>query len=66
MRGNLSTFASYGKAKNKQICFKTDAYYGSECFADGRCCDRTTFFIRPERYAFVLSRVFKPRPAQAD
>jgi GntR family transcriptional regulator len=28
-------------------------------FADGRCCDRTTFFIRPERYAFVLSGVFK-------
>ncbi|WP_191488498.1 GntR family transcriptional regulator [Pseudomonas sp. FEN] len=28
-------------------------------FADGRCCDRTTFLIRPERYAFVLSGVFK-------
>jgi len=35
-------------------------------FADGRCCDRTTFYIRPERYAFVLSGVFKSRPAQAD
>lgn len=31
----------------------------SSYFADGRCCDRTTFFIRPERYAFVLSGVFK-------
>ncbi|MCP2073121.1 UNVERIFIED_ORG: GntR family transcriptional regulator [Pseudomonas lini] len=31
-------------------------------FADGRCCDRTTFFIRPERYAFVLSGVFKSHP----
>lgn len=28
-------------------------------FANGQCCDRTTFFIRPERYAFVLSGVFK-------
>ncbi|WP_422777568.1 GntR family transcriptional regulator [Pseudomonas mediterranea] len=28
-------------------------------FADGRCCDRTTFYIRPERYAFILSGVFK-------
>ncbi|WP_190300973.1 GntR family transcriptional regulator, partial [Pseudomonas veronii] len=28
-------------------------------FANGRCCDRTRFFIRPERYAFVLSGVFK-------
>ena len=35
-------------------------------FADGRCCDRTTFYIRPERYAFVLSGVFKSRPSQAD
>ena len=33
-------------------------------FADGRCCDRTTFFIRPERYAFVLSGVFKSSPAK--
>ena len=32
-------------------------------FADGRCCDRTTFFIRPERYAFVLSGVFKSNPS---
>ncbi|ALI09662.1 MULTISPECIES: GntR family transcriptional regulator [Pseudomonas] len=32
-------------------------------FADGRCCDRTTFFIRPERYAFVLSGVFKSNTA---
>ncbi|WP_026145489.1 GntR family transcriptional regulator [Pseudomonas asplenii] len=30
-------------------------------FDDDRCCDRTTFFIRPERYAFVLSGVFKSR-----
>ncbi|SDT23148.1 GntR family transcriptional regulator [Pseudomonas asplenii] len=30
-------------------------------FDDDRCCDRTTFFIRPERYAFVLSGVFKTR-----
>jgi len=30
-------------------------------FADGQCCDRSTFFIRPERYAFVLSGVFKTR-----
>lgn len=30
-------------------------------FGDGQCCDRTTFFIRPERYAFVLSGVFKVR-----
>jgi len=28
-------------------------------FGDGTCCDRSTFFIRPERYAFVLSGVFK-------
>jgi len=28
-------------------------------FANGHCCDRTTFYIRPERYAFVLSGVFK-------
>lgn len=28
-------------------------------FADGRCCDRTTFYIRPERYSFVVSGVFK-------
>jgi GntR family transcriptional regulator len=28
-------------------------------FADARCCDRTTFYIRPERYAFILSGVFK-------
>lgn len=28
-------------------------------FANGACCDRSTFFIRPERYAFVLSGVFK-------
>ncbi|SCX92344.1 UTRA domain-containing protein [Pseudomonas sp. NFACC37-1] len=32
-------------------------------FADDRCCDRTTFFIRPERYAFVLSGVFKSNTA---
>ncbi|WLH60583.1 GntR family transcriptional regulator [Pseudomonas sp. FP2300] len=32
-------------------------------FADGRCCDRTTFFIRPERYAFILSGVFKSNSA---
>ena len=30
-------------------------------FADGTCCDRSTFFIRPERYAFVLSGVFTTR-----
>lgn len=30
-------------------------------FDDERCCDRSTFFIRPERYAFVLSGVFKTR-----
>lgn len=30
-------------------------------FGDGQCCDRSTFFIRPERYAFVLSGVFKTR-----
>ncbi|CAI8850468.1 Transcriptional regulator, GntR family [Pseudomonas sp. IT-P44] len=28
-------------------------------FTDGCCCDRTTFFICSERYAFVLSGVFK-------
>lgn len=28
-------------------------------FTDGRCCDRTTFYIRPERYSFVISGVFK-------
>lgn len=28
-------------------------------FADGRCCDRTTFYIKPDRYSFVLSGVFK-------
>ncbi|WP_277965005.1 GntR family transcriptional regulator [Pseudomonas sp. RIT-To-2] len=33
-------------------------------FADERCCDRTTFHIRPERYAFVLSGVFKSRAGQ--
>ncbi|WP_455923101.1 GntR family transcriptional regulator [Pseudomonas putida] len=27
-------------------------------FADEQCCDRTTFYIRPERYSFVLSGVF--------
>lgn len=27
-------------------------------YANGACCDRSTFFIRPERYAFVLSTVF--------
>ncbi|MDY7533183.1 GntR family transcriptional regulator [Pseudomonas sp. Bout1] len=31
-------------------------------FANGHCCDRTTFYIRPERYAFVLSGVFKSSP----
>ncbi|MBD9503769.1 GntR family transcriptional regulator [Pseudomonas sp. PDM17] len=30
-------------------------------FDDDSCCDRSTFFIRPERYAFVLSGVFKTR-----
>lgn len=30
-------------------------------FDDQRCCDRTTFYIRPERYEFVLSGVFKSR-----
>lgn len=30
-------------------------------FEDSTCCDRTTFFIRPERYAFVLSGVFKTK-----
>lgn len=30
-------------------------------FEDNTCCDRTTFFIRPERYAFVLSGVFKSK-----
>lgn len=34
----------------------------TSCFTDGRCCDHTTFSIRPERYAFVLSGVFKPYP----
>nr|WP_052308645.1 GntR family transcriptional regulator [Pseudomonas fluorescens group sp.] len=33
-------------------------------FANGRCCDRTRFFIRPERYAFVLSGVFKSPSAR--
>ena len=30
-------------------------------FDDQHCCDRTTFYIRPERYEFVLSGVFKSR-----
>lgn len=30
-------------------------------FEDQECCDRTTFYIRPERYEFVLSGVFKSR-----
>ncbi|MFT4191860.1 MAG: GntR family transcriptional regulator [Comamonas sp.] len=30
-------------------------------FDDGRCCDRSTFFIRPERYAFTLGGVFRAR-----
>lgn len=30
-------------------------------FGDDQCCDRSTFYIRPERYAFVLSGVFKSR-----
>ncbi len=30
-------------------------------FEDQQCCDRTTFYIRPERYEFVLSGVFKNR-----
>lgn len=33
-------------------------------FANGRCCDRTRFFIRPERYAFALSGVFKSPSAR--
>lgn len=28
-------------------------------FGEGQCCDRTTFYIRPERYAFVVSGIFK-------
>jgi GntR family transcriptional regulator len=32
-------------------------------FDDQQCCDRTTFYIRPERYEFVLSGVFKTRQA---
>lgn len=27
--------------------------------ADGRCCDQSTFYIRPERYAFTVSSLFK-------
>lgn len=30
-------------------------------FDDDRCCDRMTFFIRLERYAFVPSGVFQSR-----
>ncbi|RSZ59840.1 GntR family transcriptional regulator [Massilia atriviolacea] len=29
-------------------------------FADGRCCDCSAFYIRPERYAFVLRTSFAP------
>ena len=32
-------------------------------FDEQQCCDRTTFYIRPERYEFVLSGVFKSRQA---
>jgi GntR family transcriptional regulator len=28
-------------------------------FSDGSCCDSSLFFIRPERYSFVLSGVFR-------
>lgn len=29
-------------------------------FADGQCCDWSVFYIRPERYAFVVSTAFVP------
>ncbi len=32
----------------------------SSYFADGRCCDCSVFYIRPERYAFVLHPTFAP------
>jgi GntR family transcriptional regulator len=32
------------------LVLERTSYYSS-----GACCDRSTFFIRPERYAFVLS-----------
>ena len=35
------------------LVLERTSYYSS-----GACCDRSTFFIRPERYAFVLSGVF--------
>ena len=28
-------------------------------FADGSCCDHACFYIRPERYAFVMSSTFR-------
>ncbi|WP_347987784.1 GntR family transcriptional regulator [Methylomonas sp. AM2-LC] len=30
----------------------------SSYFSTGACCDRSTFYIRPERYTFVLSGIF--------
>jgi GntR family transcriptional regulator len=31
----------------------------SSYFESGECCDQSTFYIRPTRYAFVLSSSFK-------
>ena len=30
----------------------------SSYFADGACCDRSQFYIRPERYEFVIKTSF--------
>jgi GntR family transcriptional regulator len=32
----------------------------SSYFADGACCDRSQFYIRPERYEFVIKTSFAP------
>ena len=34
----------------------------SSYFADGRCCDVSLFYIRPERYAFVIKSSFGRDP----
>jgi GntR family transcriptional regulator len=32
----------------------------SSYFADGTCCDKSQFYIRPERYEFVIKTSFEP------
>lgn len=37
----------------------------SSCFADGTCCDRSEFYIRPERYEFVIHTAFVSGPGSS-